>query len=111
MGIELEPRRPRDEVSDLYISLGATLEDHGEVSSSVSLVCNTQCTLRRRETKRMSPCKLAVSAVHSHSFVNLTNIQRGCLILRCKFYALLYPRSLPVLLSTEEMCRVVSDDG
>ena len=29
---ELEPRQPRDEVSDLYISLGATLEDHGEVS-------------------------------------------------------------------------------
>lgn len=29
---ELEPRHPRDEVSDLYINLGATLEDHGEVS-------------------------------------------------------------------------------
>ena len=32
MGLELEPRRPRDQVSDLYISLGATLEDHEEVS-------------------------------------------------------------------------------
>lgn len=30
--LELEPRRPRDEVSDLYVNLGATLEDHGEVS-------------------------------------------------------------------------------
>lgn len=32
MSLELEPRRPREHVSDLYISLGATLEDHGEVS-------------------------------------------------------------------------------
>lgn len=31
-GSELEPRQPRDEVSDLYINIGATLEDHGEVS-------------------------------------------------------------------------------
>ncbi|KAI9572264.1 hypothetical protein HD554DRAFT_2320529 [Boletus coccyginus] len=30
---ELEPRRPRDDVSDLYISLGATLEDHGETGN------------------------------------------------------------------------------
>lgn len=37
MELELEPRRPREEVSDLYISLGATLEDHGEVSQGYSL--------------------------------------------------------------------------
>ncbi|KAH7888489.1 hypothetical protein F5I97DRAFT_705024 [Phlebopus sp. FC_14] len=30
---ELEPRRPRDEVSDLYINLGATVEDHGETGN------------------------------------------------------------------------------
>ncbi|KAN0090726.1 hypothetical protein V8E55_004292 [Tylopilus felleus] len=30
---ELEPRRPREHVSDLYISLGATLEDHGETGN------------------------------------------------------------------------------
>jgi transcription initiation factor TFIIH subunit 1 len=30
---ELEPRRPRDQVSDLYISLGATLEDHEETGN------------------------------------------------------------------------------
>ncbi|KAH0827365.1 hypothetical protein J3R83DRAFT_4014 [Lanmaoa asiatica] len=30
---ELEPRRPRDEISDLYINLGATLEDHGETGN------------------------------------------------------------------------------
>lgn len=28
---ELEPRRPRNEVSDLFINIGATLEDHVEV--------------------------------------------------------------------------------
>ncbi|KAG8213565.1 hypothetical protein J3R82DRAFT_10220 [Butyriboletus roseoflavus] len=30
---DLEPRRPRDEVSDLYVNLGATLEDHGETGN------------------------------------------------------------------------------
>ncbi|KIJ68000.1 hypothetical protein HYDPIDRAFT_107564 [Hydnomerulius pinastri MD-312] len=30
---ELQPKRPRDEVSDLYINLGATLEDHGETGN------------------------------------------------------------------------------
>ncbi|KIK97803.1 hypothetical protein PAXRUDRAFT_824572 [Paxillus rubicundulus Ve08.2h10] len=30
---ELEPRRPREEVSDLFINLGATLEDHGETGN------------------------------------------------------------------------------
>ncbi|EGO25262.1 hypothetical protein SERLADRAFT_465142 [Serpula lacrymans var. lacrymans S7.9] len=30
---ELEPRRARDEVSDLFINLGATLEDHGETGN------------------------------------------------------------------------------
>ncbi|KAF9233320.1 hypothetical protein BU15DRAFT_54043 [Melanogaster broomeanus] len=30
---ELEPRRPREEVLDLFINLGATLEDHGETGN------------------------------------------------------------------------------
>ncbi|KAH7929824.1 hypothetical protein BV22DRAFT_1056017 [Leucogyrophana mollusca] len=30
---DLEPRRHRDEVSDLFINLGATLEDHGETGN------------------------------------------------------------------------------
>ncbi|KAH7911986.1 hypothetical protein BJ138DRAFT_1125597 [Hygrophoropsis aurantiaca] len=30
---ELEPRKHRDEVSDLFINLGATLEDHGETGN------------------------------------------------------------------------------
>ncbi|OAX40366.1 hypothetical protein K503DRAFT_864674 [Rhizopogon vinicolor AM-OR11-026] len=30
---ELEPRRPRNEVSDLFINIGATLEDHGETGN------------------------------------------------------------------------------
>ncbi|KAG1715755.1 hypothetical protein ID866_1423 [Astraeus odoratus] len=30
---ELEPRRPRSEVADLYINLGATLEDHTETGN------------------------------------------------------------------------------
>ncbi|KAL4080260.1 hypothetical protein V8B97DRAFT_1931212 [Scleroderma yunnanense] len=31
--IEMEPKRPRQEVADLYISLGATLEDHAETGN------------------------------------------------------------------------------
>jgi hypothetical protein len=31
---ELEPRRQRDEGVDLFVDLGATQEDHGEVASA-----------------------------------------------------------------------------
>lgn len=31
---ELEPRRQRDDGVDLFVDLGATLEDHGEVISA-----------------------------------------------------------------------------
>lgn len=52
MGVELEPRRPRDQVSDLYISLGATLEDHEEVSVSLVVtlgILNAPCIDGKRE--------------------------------------------------------------
>jgi hypothetical protein len=34
--LELEPRRQRDDGFDMFVDLGATLEDHGEVSASPS---------------------------------------------------------------------------
>jgi len=35
--VELEPRRVRPEVEDLFVSLGATQEDHMEVTFSWSI--------------------------------------------------------------------------
>lgn len=53
--LELEPRRPRDEVSDLYVNLGATFEDHGEVSEWLAggETEGIECTAHRRETRKM----------------------------------------------------------
>lgn len=51
--VELEPRRVRPEVADLFVSLGATQEDHIEVISPWSFTFNPTFMHVRLETKKM----------------------------------------------------------
>ena len=74
----LEPRRQRNEAVDIFVDLGATLEDHDEVmnnEASNSLLINL---LHRPEMKRISLCSLGGRKAHCLSSENSMNTQKDC---------------------------------
>ena len=74
----LEPRRQRNEAVDIFVDLGATLEDHDKVMNnevSNSVLINL---LRRLETKKISLCSLGGRKAHCLSSENSMSIQKDC---------------------------------
>lgn len=76
---ELEPRNIRDERVDIFIDLGATLEDHREVMRPL-FVPNVRSAdlLPRLETKGMLPCKQGSNEQCYPLSASSTNILGGC---------------------------------
>jgi hypothetical protein len=62
--IELEPRRRRDDIVDLFVDLAATQEDHVEVKC-ISMIYSHLVYQRciRQATKRTPPCNPGSNAV------------------------------------------------